>query len=717
MGPRGRGLTLVLAGPARPAGVACFPSSAALGVGLGRWCWPRLGTQDPLSGPGPGVRAQDPLSGLVSGPTGQCLRFGLLLRPPRGAAGQCPGTADIKMDAMLETPELPAVFDGVKLAAVAAALYVIVRCLNLKSPTAPPDLYFQDSGLSRFLLKSCPLLTKERRFALPPVPPAAGHSRFTLRKTALVTAASCDRPEEVLRALWKGPGETGSPVLPPRYIPPLIWGKSGHIQTALYGKMGRVRSPHPYGHRKFITMSDGATSTFDLFEPLAEHCVGDDVTMVICPGIANHSEKQYIRTFVDYAQKSGYRCAVLNHLGALPNIELTSPRMFTYGCTWEFGAMVSYIKRTYPLTQLAVVGFSLGGNIVCKYLGETQANQEKVLCCVSVCQGYSALRAQETFMQWDQCRRFYNFLMADNMKKIILSHRCALPPATAEPGPSSGRSGRQRLTRPHGALPSKPQRRGHPAAPPQLRAPEGSCHAWEWPLGVLRAATTWAQGQPQPQALFGDHVKKPQSLEDTDLSRLYTATSLMQIDDNVMRKFHGYTSLKEYYEEESCMRYLHRIHVPLMLVNAADDPLVHESLLAIPKSLSAPADVLPLHPGAWPNRVSRRLLQEALPRLSPRHPLPRGPESAGQGAARSGQPPVSSCRLIRCLAPAEKRENVMFVLPLHGGHLGFFEGSVLFPEPLTWMDKLVVEYANAICQWERNKWQCSDAEPAEVDAD
>lgn len=53
--------------------------------------------------------------------------------------------------------------------------------------------------------------------------------------------------------------------------------------------------------------------------------------MVICPGIANHSEKQYIRTFVDYAQRNGYRCAVLNHLGALPNIELTSPRMFTYG--------------------------------------------------------------------------------------------------------------------------------------------------------------------------------------------------------------------------------------------------------------------------------------------------------------------------------------------------------------------------------------------------
>lgn len=59
----------------------------------------------------------------------------------------------------------------------------------------------------------------------------------------------------------------------------------------------------------------------------------DDITMVICPGIGNHSEKHYIRTFVDYSQKQGYRCAVLNHLGALPNVELTSPRMFTYGKT------------------------------------------------------------------------------------------------------------------------------------------------------------------------------------------------------------------------------------------------------------------------------------------------------------------------------------------------------------------------------------------------
>lgn len=42
----------------------------------------------------------------------------------------------------------------------------------------------------------------------------------------------------------------------------------------------------------------------------------------------------------------------------------------------------------------------------------------------------------------------------------------------------------------------------------------------------------------------------------------------------------------------------------------------------------------------------------------------------------------------------------MFVLTQHGGHMGFFEGAVLLPQPLTWMDKLVVECADALCWWE-----------------
>lgn len=39
---------------------------------------------------------------------------------------------------------------------------------------------------------------------------------------------------------------------------------------------------------------------------------------------------------------------------------------------------------------------------------------------------------------------------------------------------------------------------------------------------------------------------------------------------------------------------------------------------------------------------------------------------------------------------------MIFALTRHGGHMGFFEGKLLLPHPLTWMDRMIVEYADAI---------------------
>ena len=64
-----------------------------------------------------------------------------------------------------------------------------------------------------------------------------------------------------------------------RYIPPLLWGKSGHIQTVLYGKMGRVATPKPCGVRTFLPMEDGATMTFDIFEALGDHSTQGKITL------------------------------------------------------------------------------------------------------------------------------------------------------------------------------------------------------------------------------------------------------------------------------------------------------------------------------------------------------------------------------------------------------------------------------------------------------
>ncbi|KOB75141.1 Abhydrolase domain-containing protein 2 [Operophtera brumata] len=111
--------------------------------------------------------------------------------------------------------------------------------------------------------------------------------------------------------------------------------------------------------------------------------ISNDVTVAICPGIGNTSESVYIRTYVHYSQCHGYRCAVLNHIGALNS--------------------VPNLLERYSHTKLILVGFSLGGNLITKYLGEDRKRSPNI-----------------------NFRRFYLYIMTDNYRNIITRHKSKL---------------------------------------------------------------------------------------------------------------------------------------------------------------------------------------------------------------------------------------------------------------------------------------------------
>lgn len=96
-----------------------------------------------------------------------------------------------------------------------------------------------------------------------------------------------------------------------RYIPPLLWGKSGHLQTALYGKMGRVNTPTPCGVRKFLPMQDGATATFDLFEALGDHSTGGprQILVKLVKHQRSYTHAQITRSFTLTHDPTSYVCA------------------------------------------------------------------------------------------------------------------------------------------------------------------------------------------------------------------------------------------------------------------------------------------------------------------------------------------------------------------------------------------------------------------------
>ncbi|XP_063701745.1 abhydrolase domain-containing protein 2 [Culicoides brevitarsis] len=215
-----------------------------------------------------------------------------------------------------------------------------------------------------------------------------------------------------------------APILREPYIPTRLYGFSGHMQTILHSIIGRVKCPWPLGERVYLSLSDGSTLTYDLYQPMNSKLHEDDITVAICPGIGNSSESVYIRTFVHYAQCHGFRCAVLNHLGVLNSVQVTSSRIFTYGHTTDYAEMINSLVKKYPMTNIISVGFSLGGNLITKYLGETNVSKpDNIIGGVSICQGYNAHLATQWLLKWQNFHRFYLYVLTENVKSIILKHR------------------------------------------------------------------------------------------------------------------------------------------------------------------------------------------------------------------------------------------------------------------------------------------------------
>ena len=156
--------------------------------------------------------------------------------------------------------------------------------------------------------------------------------------------------------------------------------------------ISRLNCPLVNGKRISLRLTDGATVTYDLYHAINQQKEMGNITLAMCPGIGNNSESVYIRRVVYHAQLNGYRVCVLNHIGTLASVPVTSPRIFIYGNTADYAAMIKDVVRRYPSSNVVCVGFSMGGNIVGKYLGEPRVKPENVVAGIAVCAGYDANR-------------------------------------------------------------------------------------------------------------------------------------------------------------------------------------------------------------------------------------------------------------------------------------------------------------------------------------
>jgi predicted alpha/beta-fold hydrolase len=148
-----------------------------------------------------------------------------------------------------------------------------------------------------------------------------------------------------------------------------IWGLSGNLQS-IYASQIR-KGPTPKMERHFVLNAQGVEIAVDWIEGPPD--INDATPIIlIVPGIAGHSSNDYIKNFVHFCKLSGFRTVVFNWPGC--DNKLTKPYLQTTGDSKDLKLAVEHIHTHCPRALMMCVGYSLGGNLLLRYLGEDGHN-------------------------------------------------------------------------------------------------------------------------------------------------------------------------------------------------------------------------------------------------------------------------------------------------------------------------------------------------------
>ena len=145
------------------------------------------------------------------------------------------------------------------------------------------------------------------------------------------------------------------------YHPP-FWYRGRHLQT-LWGPLFRHRRRPPV-RRERLETPDGDFLDLDWLEGVP---AGGPLVLVL-HGLEGSSRSHYARGLLIEAGRLGWRSAVLHFRSCSGEVNRL-PRLYHSGETSDLDWIVEHLRERAP-GPIGLVGISLGGNVVLKWLGE-----------------------------------------------------------------------------------------------------------------------------------------------------------------------------------------------------------------------------------------------------------------------------------------------------------------------------------------------------------
>ena len=160
-----------------------------------------------------------------------------------------------------------------------------------------------------------------------------------------------------------GPAQPSSSLVPPRPSPYLAsgWRRNGHLQTLYSGTI--IKPPRLRYIRERIPLDDGDFLDLDWYG------TGERALVLMLHGLAGSSQSTYMLRTAHTLSQRGITCCCMNLRGCSgePNRLV---RSYHSGQIEDLQYIVDYLRIEYPDRPLVLAGFSLGGNLLLRWLGE-----------------------------------------------------------------------------------------------------------------------------------------------------------------------------------------------------------------------------------------------------------------------------------------------------------------------------------------------------------
>ncbi|KAK0221374.1 Alpha/Beta hydrolase protein [Armillaria fumosa] len=334
------------------------------------------------------------------------------------------------------------------------------------------------------------------------------------------------KTKETVRSNLRKVIEERCPTLALGEFVPAWWLPNGHLQL-IYCVMGDFsKTDHIVYKRTYLRLVDGGTLGLDSTPPNQDSFKEDTPVVVVMHGLTGGSHESYVRNILATACLPveqgglGYRAVVVNFRGCA-GIPLTSNQFYSAGYTDDLRQALFYISQQYPKAPLFGLGFSLGANVIVRYLAEEKEHSRLSAACVLACP-WDLSKNNDAMESTLWGKYAYSKGMASNLLRLLSRHTASLS-----------------------------------------RQPD------HYVTAAMHAAFA---------------LKSP---------------TLEQFDDKFTSKAGGappvfpFPSARHYYTWASSHYVLPDVRVPLLALNAADDPIVQK----VPEDVDNPSVVLAVTPG------------------------------------------------------------------------------------------------------------------------